>query len=150
MPHAFLTQLHYGAAASAVSDCDLPRYLGALLRMAAVHEVSVAERNVAASVAFVLADELTRRLAFAFGDTPLEELLEPLRQPLVSLSLMRDACQVAWADGQLDDQERDLLARMAELLGVSPQQTARLQELVSQQYALHQQTLACLSPTGQA
>lgn len=115
----FLVQANYGAAGSEVLDCELPRYLAALLRVANVHDVSVAERNVAAATAYVLADEEVRQEAFRYSfEAPpsWDELLQPLRSPKVAVSLFRDACQVAWSDGELDADEEGVLSEVARAL----------------------------------
>ena len=145
MPQQFQVQQHYGAAGQAVLQCDLPRYLAVLLRVAGVHEVSVAERNAAAATAYLLADDITRQAAFDYTDgVPAEwsELLAPLRQPSqVAICLFRDCCQVAWSDGDLDSDEREVLIQVAcelhladsvrdQILGaVEEQERARLRVL---------------------
>ena len=140
----FQVQLDYGVAGDAVLQCDLPRYLAVLLRVAGIHEVSVAERNAAAATAYTLADESVRQAAFAYSDgVPAEwgELLAPLRHPQVAACLFRDCCQVAWADGDLDPIEQDVLLQIAHdlqipdflrdqvLVAVEEQELARLRIL---------------------
>jgi len=139
----FQVQQDYGVAGEAVLNCDLPRYLGVLLRLASIHEVSVPERNAAAATAYVLADESTRQEAFRYSSQDMSwfDLLKPLRHPQVAACLFRDCCQVAWADGDLDPVEQDVLLQIAHdlhlpdyvrdqvMIGVEEQERARLRIL---------------------
>lgn len=112
----FQVQLDYGVAGEAVLNCDLPRYLGVLLQVAGIHEVSVAERNAAAATAYTLADDRVRQEAFRYTEGPPPqwgELLAPLRHPQVAACLFRDCCQVAWADGEMDAKEKEVLMQIA-------------------------------------
>lgn len=112
----FQVQLDYGVAGDAVLNCDLPRYLGILLHVAGIHEVSVAERNAAAATAYTLAEESVRQEAFRYtdeGPPQWSDLLAPLRHPQVAACLFRDCCQVAWADGDMDTKEKEVLMQIA-------------------------------------
>jgi len=145
MPISFQVQQDYGVAAEAVLNCELPRYLAVLLRVASIHEVSVSERNAAAATAYALAEESVRLEAFRFCDTGAppqwEELLTPLRSPQVAACLFRDACKVAWSDGEIDPIEQDVLLQIAHdlqlpewqrdqlLIAVEEQERARLRIL---------------------
>lgn len=147
MPFQFMVQLHYGEAASAVLTCDLARYLGALLRVAGIHGVSVAERNVAAAAAYVLAEESVRQDAFNWADpdsTTWAELLGPLSTPPVSLCLFRDACGVAWADGGLDELEAAQLEEMARELQIPDETRQRILDLVEAEQNAHGELLRVL------
>lgn len=148
MPFQFLIQSNYGEAAEAVLNSELARYLAALLRVANVHEVSVSERNVAAATAYILADEQVRQEAFRYSaELPptWEELLGPLRLPGVAAALFRDACQVAWSDGELDEEEREVLQQVGAALGLEPEVQSRILEGVQALEMARRQILEILS-----
>ena len=150
MPLRFLVQLNYGEGGQAVLECDLARYLGVLLRVAACAGVSVSERNTVASAAYILADKDVRQAAFTFSamESPdWDDLLLPLSYPPVAASLFRDACQVAWADGQLDEEERALLERIARTLGLQADLTEPLLAAVEVQERARQQLVSLISAT---
>ncbi len=136
MSISFQVQQDYGVAAEAVLDCDLPRYLAVLLRVAGIHEVSVSERNAAAATAYALAEEAVRQEAFRFCDEEPPHwptLLAPLRAPQVAACLFRDACQVAWADGEIDPIELEVLMQIANELQLPEWQRDRLLDGVAEQ-----------------
>jgi tellurite resistance protein len=148
MGRPLMVQMQYGEAAGALQSCDLARYLGALLRLAALREVSVPERNVAASVAYLLAEESVRQEAFEWSDAQARtwaELLVPLREPAVARSLLRDACQVAWSDGEMDDVEAAQLLEMARELQVDDELRDRIFELTREQSGAHAELLGILA-----
>lgn len=131
----FALQRYYGAASEAVRNCDLPRYLAVLLRLAKSREISVPERNAAGFTALLLADESTRQQAFEFDQQlppTWAQLLAPF-QPPVSLSLYRDACVVAWADGVLDPEEQEILGQIARGLNLDSSLAERILSGVRQQ-----------------
>jgi uncharacterized membrane protein YebE (DUF533 family) len=147
MSLSFLVQLNYGSAGNEVLDCDLARYLGVLLRVAACSGVSISERNTVASAALILADEEVRQAAFAYAvpdSVSWSELLEPLRAPKVAACLYRDACQVAWADGQLDSDERSLLAQLSSVLQLDADFVAQLQSTVEVQERARRQLVSLI------
>lgn len=151
MTDEFALQRYYGPAATVVQGCELARYLAVLLRLAKSRGISVPERNAAASIAFVLADEATRQEAFRFDEElppTWAQLLAPLQQPPVSLCLYRDACVVAWADGQLDPDEQEILEQIARGLHLGPGESGRIQALVRQQEEARLQFLAMAAPEG--
>lgn len=136
MSISFQVQQDYGVAAEAVLDCDLPRYLAVLLRVAGIHEVSVSERNAAAATAYALAEEAVRQEAFRFcyEETPhWPSLLAPLCTPQVAACLFRDACKVAWADGEIDPVELDVLMQISAELQLPDWQRDRLLDGVAEQ-----------------
>jgi hypothetical protein len=140
--------LDYGKAGNAVLNCDLPRYLAVLLRVAGIHAVSVAERNVAAATAYTLADEAVRQEAFAYSDgVPAEwsELLAPLHDPQVAACLFRDCCQVAWADGELDPVEQEVLTQIASELQLSDPLRDQILAAVEEQELARLRILALFS-----
>lgn len=148
MGRLLMVQLQYGKAADAVQSCDLARYLGALLRLAGVRGVSVHERNAAASAAYTLAEESVRQEAFEWSDPQARtwaELLGPLREPSVARSLLRDACQVAWSDGEMDPLETAQLLEMARELHIDDELRTRIFDLVGTQQVAHQQLLEVLA-----
>ncbi|MBX3167210.1 MAG: hypothetical protein KF760_07350 [Candidatus Eremiobacteraeota bacterium] len=136
MSLSFQVQQDYGVAAEAVLNCDLPRYLAVLLRVAGIHEVSVSERNAAAATAYALAEEAVRQQAFAHCDAEAPDwpgLLVPLRAPQVAACLFRDACKVSWADGEIDPIELEVLMQIAAELQLPDWQRDRLLEGVAEQ-----------------
>lgn len=136
MSISFQVQQDYGMAAEAVLNCDLPRYLAVLLRVANIHEVSVSERNTAAATAYSLAEESVRQQAFDHCQEEQPdwlELLTPLRLPQVAACLFRDACQVAWADGEIDPVEQDVLLQLAHDLQLPEWQRDQLLSAVEEQ-----------------
>lgn len=136
MSISFQVQQDYGVAAEAVLECDLPRYLAVLLRVAGIHEVSVSERNAAAATAYALAEEEVRQEAFRHCDEEAPDwpaLLAPLRAPQVAACLFRDACKVGWADGEIDPIELEVLVRIAAELRLPDWQRDRLLDGVAEQ-----------------
>lgn len=147
MGRPLMVQLQYGDAAPAVQSCDLARYLGALLRLASLREVSVQERNVAASAAYLLAEESVRQEAFAWSDAQARtwaELLVPLREPAVARSLLRDASLVAWSDGEMDEVEAAQLVEMARELQIDDELRDRIFQLSRSQAVAHAELLGIL------
>ena len=148
MSISFQVQQDYGVAAEAVLECDLPRYLAVLLRVAGIHEVSVSERNAAAATAFALAEEAARQQAFAhIDDEPpkWDVLLSPLRAPQVAASLFRDACKVGWADGEIDPIEQEVLMQIARELQLPEWQRDQLLCAVAEQERARLKVLTLLS-----
>lgn len=136
MSISFQVQQDYGVAAEAVLECDLPRYLAVLLRVAGIHEVSVSERNAAAATAYALAEESVRQQAFGHCDEEPPHwpgLLAPLRAPQVAACLFRDACKVGWADGEIDPLELEVLMQIAAELQLPEWQRDRLLDGVAEQ-----------------
>lgn len=136
MSISFQVQLDYGVAAEAVLECDLPRYLAVLLRVAGIHEVSVSERNAAAATAYALAEETVRQQAFRYCDDEPPQwdvLLAPLRSPQVAACLFRDACKVGWADGEIDPIEQEVLLQIARELQLPEWQRDQLLDAVAEQ-----------------
>lgn len=148
MQISFQVQQDYGVAAEAVLGCDLPLYLAVLLRVAGIHEVSVSERNAAAATAFALASEPARLEAFRYcgSETPdWAGLLSNLRAPQVAACLFRDCCKVAWADGELDPIEHQVLLEIAGHLQLQDWQREALMGAVSEQETARLKILSLFS-----
>ena len=124
--HMSRLEMEYGCALPLVRNSDLSSYLAVLVRVAQVNEISLQERNIVVPIAHDLQasqEETVEALLLADGDAGLAQLVERLEHPAVKLSLYRDACKVALADGLVDAQEMTFLDQLSEVLGLDGQAT---------------------------
>jgi uncharacterized tellurite resistance protein B-like protein len=61
--------------------------------------------------------------------------------------LVRDALRIAHADGVVDAAERQIIARLAEATGLSPERLAQIHRWVEHEQALRGEWLAIVEPT---
>lgn len=113
----------YGVEAlEIISQEDLARYLGVLMRVARIGEVSLHERDLAIPIARLLgaSEEQTRRAIVLADDEKLglDEFAAAIHHPVSRLCLFRDACRMACADGVVGMEESQILRCLAEALGM--------------------------------
>lgn len=128
---------------------DVARYLGILMRVARIGEVSVEERNLAVPIAgYLEATQGEQMAALGYADNPdlsLRELVAALGEPVARLCLYRDACRMALADGEVDLEENRFLDELSRALELDGQTRAHIEELVRRLWQVQDEFLALLS-----
>lgn len=113
---------------------DLAHYLGVLMRVARIGEVSLQERDLAVPIARLLGateEQTMEAIKLADDDSvSLAELVAPLEHGVTKLCLFRDACRMACADGVVVVEESEILQRLASELGLETELAAEISEQV--------------------
>lgn len=113
---------------------DLAHYLGVLMRVARIGEVSLLERDLAVPIARLLGateEQTMKAINLADDDSlGLGDLVAPLKHRVTRLCLFRDACRMACADGVVVVEESEILQQLAGQLGLDPDLAGEISDQV--------------------